>query len=293
MRHAMNSASYEATVVYWKEGQIDTFSVLNHVGPHMRRERLIALNGPLREIRRENGEITCLFPDARKALAGKKFDANSLLLSVPEKLDAILPFYDLVMGESERVADRAGQWVQVVPRDDMRYRRNFLIDIETRLPLKYELRQATGEVLEQMVVVRLDPQQGVSQSDTEDQPPPLGGSWDVKVRAALPQSAQDQSRLSFQSLPAGFHPMMFMREEMGSPPRQVNHVLLTDGFSSVSVYFDETEVMEKPSVARMGAVNSYRRRAGNGLLTVLGDVPMRTIRAVAKGISIADSAKHE
>lgn len=287
MRQAMQNTNYEALVAYWKDRQVDTFRVLHGVQGENVLERLIALNGPRREVRRSRDQVTCVFPEAGKAVVVKRYEASSLLVNVPGKLDELEPHYEFRLGALERVAERMAQVVIIDARDAYRYDRRYWIAVDSRLPLKYELNDNDGTVLEQMVLLTLQTDKEFDQAHLAMGEDPAGKPMQITEHKPEPANRGEGSDIHFRAMPAGFHPMMDMYDVMGVDKKRVRHVLLSDGFSSVSVYVAEDFGPTSPMPAmRKGSVNSYTRQRDQTLITVLGDVPMRTVREIAYSVDI-------
>jgi sigma-E factor negative regulatory protein RseB len=69
----------------------------------------------------------------------------------------------------------------------------------------------------------------------------------------------------------------------------VDHLVLSDGFTSVSVYMENKNPTMQSGLQAIGAVNSYSRTLNNYQLTVMGIVPAETVKAIAEGIKLRDS----
>ena len=66
----------------------------------------------------------------------------------------------------------------------------------------------------------------------------------------------------------------------------VDHLLLSDGFTSVSVYMENKSAALQPGFQSAGAVNSFSRTIGDAQLTVMGEVPAETVKFIAEGIKL-------
>src|SRR5690606_17137208 len=60
------------------------------------------------------------------------------------------PHYDLTLGAVDRVADRSTQVLAISPRDELRYGYRLWLDQETAMPLRVQLIDGAGGVLEEI-----------------------------------------------------------------------------------------------------------------------------------------------
>jgi len=67
-----------------------------------------------------------------------------------------------------------------------------------------------------------------------------------------------------------------------SPP-DLLHLVYSDGLASVSVFIEENKGIEKHllGVASMGAVNAFGRSLDDYFVTVVGEVPVKTVESMA------------
>jgi sigma-E factor negative regulatory protein RseB len=66
----------------------------------------------------------------------------------------------------------------------------------------------------------------------------------------------------------------------------VDHLLLSDGFTSVSVYMENKSAVMQSGLQSAGAVNSFSRTIGDAQITVMGEVPAETVKFIAEGIKL-------
>lgn len=77
----------------------------------------------------------------------------------------------------------------------------------------------------------------------------------------------------------------YTRLKQNADDPSVEHIMLSDGFSSVSIYIDQLKDKTiKDQFRRIGAINSYTRKVQDYLITVMGEVPERTVRVIGDGL---------
>jgi sigma-E factor negative regulatory protein RseB len=59
---------------------------------------------------------------------------------------------------------------------------------------------------------------------------------------------------------------------------------MSDGFSSVSVYIEKRDGRIKPGVRKLGAASVDSVKLGDYEVTVMGEVPQKTVELIANGV---------
>lgn len=284
MADAMQRLDYQASLAYSRDNRIQTLRLTHSVRDGVVRERLQALNEPLREVVREANKLTCYFSERRTMVVEFRDPSRSLFREWPRQWIQQAKFYRLALGQRGHVAERSAQEIVIESLDAYRYGRRIWIDTESKLPLQLELLDREGNVLEAFVVTELIVGEvGKQTADSESMPG--GGSEHWKL---VEVPADQRWRLT--QLPQGFTEVKrSRRKDPDSAP--VDHILITDGLASVSVYIkqqDEGTGLDSAD-RRLGAVNVYNRRINGYLITVLGDVPPETVRLIGDGVREAEA----
>jgi sigma-E factor negative regulatory protein RseB len=281
MRFAMSHLNYRGTATYSKNNQVEILRVYHGVVDGVEHERILSVNSPMREVIREQGKVSCYFPETRSLSIEERGAQRAFLVSLPDDLSGLAQYYTIKSGEVEFVAQRSARVISIEPRDAYRYKRTLWVDVETHLPLKYELIDENGNVLEQMQLSDLSLENKLPASDLLASTHPDAG-WTVKHNENLPA---DKLRWTLSNVPEGFRLISYSRLRRSANEHQVDHILLSDGLSSVSVYTDELPGGSLSMQHRkMGAVNLYTRKIDKHQITVLGEVPLKTVEAIGDGI---------
>lgn len=281
MRRAMGRLNYRGLVVYLKDQQFESFQVFHSVVDGVERERMLSTNTPVREVVRNAQNVTCYFPDTQTVATEARSSRRSILLDIPDDLTRLQGLYSFSLGQTEVVAQKTAQLVRIDPRDGYRYGRRLWIDVASKLPLKLELIDDANQSVEQVVFTSIS---------VEPQLPPevlepstrIDASWQVKEHQAL---NADSLQWTLEGVPEGFHMMSYSRLQRSSDNSTVDHILLSDGLASVSIYVDDMKddfVVGHPG--KVGAINSAARRLNRHLIIVMGEVPEKTVQAIANGI---------
>ncbi|CAL1239379.1 MucB/RseB C-terminal domain-containing protein [Candidatus Methylocalor cossyra] len=284
MRHAVAGLSYRGVVAYLKDKQVESFQLFHAAKSDsgVERERLVSMNSPLREVVRNAERVACYFPDTRTVFVESKPSSHSILLDVPDDLARLSRYYRVGLQGQEYVARRLSQVVDVEPRDNYRYGRRIWVDVDSKLPLKFETRAEDGRLVEQLVFTALDIESTIPERELESSIQTDSFQWQVSRRESLPL---DSLRWTLHGVPEGFQIISYTRLKRPPNDRAVEHILLSDGFSSVSIYIEgrkEGTLREHPK--KLGAIHAHSLMLGDFRITVMGEVPEKTVLAIAQGL---------
>ena len=280
MASAMRSLDYQGSFIYQHAGRVDTLRVF-HSGGALERERLVSLNGPRSEVIRNGPNVTCIQADG-SATVYTSSSGRGLLPLVPDAGNRQFGgHYAVAVVGTDRVAGFAADIVDVVPRDGYRYGYRLWLDRSTRLLLRSMVTDSNRRPLEQFMFVALEI--GKLPSDTDLIPrqselltTTAAASGETELRGPPTWSALDP--------PPGFVISSARRPRNGTPGTE--HLVYSDGLANVSVYVEPREREEEPrtTIAGRGTLNVYTFIEGNWRFTVLGDVPVSTVTAIAKSL---------
>ncbi len=123
--------------------------------------------------------------------------------------------------------------------------------------------------------------------------------WTVpnKDTAALlePQQLKADERIAssgwrVDALPRGFQKIMEVRRPMHGRKAPVLHMVFSDGLAGISVFIENMPSDSDdvgPNLSSQGAIQVYRKEVDDHLVTVVGEVPPRTVMQVADSVRYA------
>ncbi len=290
MAVAMKTLNYEGAFVYVHDNQIESMQIIHGRDETGEHERLFSLNGAAREILRVNDELKCILPDSQAVLVEKSRPKQYIppaLLTITKKLGRFYEFK--VLGE-DRVADKIAQVIAVHPKDPYRYGYRLWLDKKTGLLLKSDLVNARGQSLEQIMFTRLDVLDHMPNKHLE---PVIDGhdfKWfESKQQPDISSSNKGAARKSgwkVTHVPGGFTKSM---QKIHSLPRNrmpVEHMVFTDGFSSISVFIEKPQELKDifEGVSHMGAVHAYGTMISGHQVTVVGEVPEDAVMIIGDSV---------
>lgn len=285
---ASQQLDYRGTYVYVHDGGVQSMRIIRRVDDDGGvRERLYSLDGAKREIIRDNGRIWCYLPDRKigiheyRQIASKQFP-NIL----PRDVTSLQRYYRMQIGARvSRIANRNASQLLILPRDKFRYGFDLWADQGSGLLLRASLVDSTARSLEQYLFVSLTT--GDDILDLEFQP--MTDKRELKWFSGTGENVKQSqtSAWSVGMLPPGF--TLRERIQRVTPLRQtrLEHLVYSDGLSAASVFIEDTfpgEKRQASGFSSMGAVNIYIRYLGNTRITVVGEVPGRTVEMIAKSV---------
>lgn len=151
--HQMNEASqhlnYELSYILIKKNSIEP--LLYRHARHEQKEyaHLVYLSGPIREVFQRDNEVSYIEPGVEPFTIES---GNMVAPTIPmlnSDVTELSQFYDFVKMGRAREAGTPCQVVRIVPKDGLRYSYMLWVDEKTHLPLRADLIDRYGEVLEQ------------------------------------------------------------------------------------------------------------------------------------------------
>ncbi|MBD9355900.1 MucB/RseB C-terminal domain-containing protein [Methylomonas albis] len=282
MSRAMKTLNYQGTVIFMKNGQVDTMTYQHSVENGVEQERLASLNSPMREVTRKSNEVTCIFKETSQKVINHHPLDSSFIVNVPQNTSSLEKYYQLGLSGQESIAMLPTQIVNVVPTDALRYPRKIWVDTQHFLPLKVEVYNLDGSILEQVVFTNLttDAIAEPHASNVDE------NQFHVKHIHATQAEPFENATFLLKNWPAGFEPVFFIRNSIQQSQKAVDHLLISDGFSTVSVYLEAKESQGMNGLHGLGSVNSFSKVIGDTQFTVLGEVPAKTVELIADGIAL-------
>lgn len=285
MTHAMRILNYQGTVAFLRNGKLETMKYFHAAEEGIEQERLLSLNSPLREIIRDADKVSCLFKSTQQVVVDHRPVGRSFLVDLPQNLDELGAIYDFEIVGEENVAMLPAYVVAIQPKDDFRYVRKIWIEQQQFLPLKVAVYDLSDTILEQVVFTDLQVKEALPFVEVKFGEP----SGAVKHIHQLQPQASDKAAFVINSLPSGFQEIFFTRRPMHNSNQPVDHLLLSDGFAAVSIYMENKNTTMQQGLQAVGAINSYSRTIDDWQLTVMGEVPAKTVKFIAEGIRLRPS----
>jgi sigma-E factor negative regulatory protein RseB len=287
MAKAMQTLNYEGTVAFLRNGKLETMKYFHAAHNGVEQERLLSLNSPLREIIRDAKQVSCLYKATNQVVVDNRPFERSFLVDLPKNLDDLDAVYNIEMVGEENIAMQIAHVVAITPKDKLRFIRKIWLSKDKFLPLKMAVTNQADDVLEELMFT--DQQVTQNQEFVNVKASAADSRQNEEVAETLPVS---EAGFVTTKLPDGFKEIFFTRRPMYNSNQPVDHLLLSDGLASVSIYVEPVgdKGQANPGIPQnqqsVGAVNFFSRRIGDFEFTVLGEIPLETAKLIAEGIEL-------
>lgn len=287
MTEALERVNYSGTLVELDGDGASVMEIVHRYDAGVSTERLRAVDEVGREIIRRGDEVTAILPDQREVLVDRR-DGG---VPVPGPLRSRLPGLPDVPAAHYRVAAQAGpellgrptRQIHIRPLDTLRYGYRLWLDEATAVPLKVQLLDEGGNVLEQLLFA--DVRLGEPIEARAVLPVTLATGFAVRRGSAAPAApdAASGAEWSAARLPPGFALQAWRTKPGRAPGARLSQFVYADGVATVSVFIEpESGTPDAPGNAtRVGADSVFTRVAAGHRITAMGEVPLRTAEMIA------------
>src|SRR5580658_6920204 len=300
MNQALATRNYDGTFFHLSEGRVETMRIVHRMRAGHVTERLQSLDGSGREFVRNNDELTCYLPDQHTVLVEPRPDHGPFLGSLPQFGADVNDFYRIESLPAAHILGRAARVIAVTPKDQFRFGYRLWLDEKTAMPLKTQLCDSSGQVIEQIFFARLDMPDSIPDSDLAPMVHTEGMRW---VRQGPAQDvAHDQALAALSAfrasqLPPGFRLTVTGAQTLGEATVPASHLVYSDGLATVSV-FVEAERDSKPQpqppmqgLAKVGSGYAFSTVIQGHQVTAVGEVPARTVEFIAHSVKSSGDAE--
>lgn len=288
MAAAERYLNYQGTFIYTNGPQVETMQIVHGFDKQGERERMSSLTGDVREIIRDESHLVSVLPVRKEVLVesrGKQLSSPANLLEGLEQSEA---FYDYSLKGEERIAGHTCQILSIYPKDNFRYGYRLCIEKETGILLKSLTQDHSGQTHEQMMFTSIT----MPDSIPVDEFHSVMHKDDFSLKQSMATlgmntTQKPDSNWVLGDLPPGFRITEEAMRQIASSKQPVQHIIIDDGMASLSVFIapvgDNAAVSQ--GVFRSGGLNAYSRLIDDHVVTVIGEVPEKTVRFIAESIS--------
>ena len=304
VQQAAQRLNYSGSFVYLQGGQPQTSRITHLVEGGVEKERLEMLEGAPVVVVRSNDEVKTYLPDSKTILIEKRRPKPGFPalvapqlpinhtggttpipgLAVVNPLTGIAEQYNVRKWDNQRIAGLDCQVLLLESKDGLRYTHKLWADMNTGLLLKAQAFNEKNEVVEQIAFTQVEIGGMVEKYQAKFNQRDGGRDWRTASAQVWDASLAEAGWKIDPVLP-GFRKVSEMRRGMADGSA-VGQVVFSDGLSSVSVFVEPARdgVKVREGVTTQGAVNIYRRKVANQLVTVLGEAPPACVTRIAKSI---------
>lgn len=281
---ATQRLSFSGTFIYQHGPRMETSRIVRVVDASGSHERLEVLDGTPREVVRHNDEVICYLPDTMTMKVDKKTVARPFPGLTAENVQDLGEHYTIRKGDVWRVAGMECQSIILEPKDTLRYGQRLCADLATGMVLKAQTVGERNDVIEQFAFTEIKIG-GVDRERLKSKFSAKGKDWRIEQSDMSPANFTDLG-WTFKAVPPGYRKVVQVKGRLGSHP-DVGQIVLSDGLAAVSVFIEpvasKAETVLGPS--RQGATNLYSRKVDEYMVTVVGEAPTESVKAIAEGVA--------
>ena len=283
---ASKRLAYTGTFVVSSGGAMSSAKIWHVCEGDQQMERVETLSGAPRSTFRHNDQVVTFMPD-QKLVRSETRESLGMFPELLQSADSrVADFYKVRQEGVERVAGIEADVVVLVPKDNMRFGYRVWAEQKRGLVVKLQTLDGSGKVLEQAAFTELQLDAPVKMDKLVQMMSKVEG-YRVEKPPLIKTTASAEG-WSMKAPVAGFKSMNCYKRPAGSgggvARGEALQWIFSDGLASVSVFlepFDRQRHDNKESSLSMGATQTLSRQIGEFWLTVMGEVPMATLRLFA------------
>jgi sigma-E factor negative regulatory protein RseB len=162
------------------------------------------------------------------------------------------------------------------------------------MPLKTQLCDGHGQVIEQVIFASLDMKRHIPDSAFKPEISTEGFRW--LQNESGPSFAEGGTPVLWDTLklPPGFRMSARAAQVMPGSEDPVSHLVFTDGIASVSVFVESHPSGDsdhpQSGAAQVGSSSAFSTVIEGHQVTAVGEVPPRTVRVIVDSVRVQSSA---
>jgi sigma-E factor negative regulatory protein RseB len=282
MSAAVQKTSYSGTVIRTKGGEAEALKVVRSIAGGVISEKMTVQEGNGLEIIRSGDEVHCILPDKKSVLVESWNNQGTLFTTLPANTGRIGNEYDLSLVREDRVAGRKAVMLAIRPHDEFRFGHRLWLDRETAFPLRTEIIDSDGSLLEQVKFADINLASNIS---PEALLPSVNLDGFAYMSGAIRRVQVDvESNWVCDDLPPGFRVVSTKTEQIAGTEIPVTHILYSDGLATVSVFVAQGQTKKNARRTNVGGSSAYSLQVGDYQITAVGEVPAATVEKIASSM---------
>lgn len=279
MNEASQHLNYELSYILVKKNSIEPLLYRHARQDDQQLAHLVYLSGPVREVIRRGDEVSYIEPGVEPFT----IESGNMVAPTIPMLNTdgaeLSRYYDFVKVGRAREAGAACQVLRVVPKDGLRYSYVVWVDEKSHLPLRADLLDRDGEVLEQYRTISFSVSERLAEI--------MAGLNKVQLPEVLklPKGSVQETFWQVTWVPDGFQAMELNRYRMAMTERLVESQMYSDGLFNFSVYVSASDNYSlKGQLVRQGRRTLHSVVKGENEISVVGDIPPATAQRIAQSV---------
>ncbi|MGC9550194.1 sigma-E factor regulatory protein RseB [Vibrio metoecus] len=279
MNEASQHLNYELSYILVKKNSIEPLLYRHARHEEQQLAHLVYLSGPVREVIRRGDEVSYIEPGVEPFTIESGSMVAPTIPMINSDVTELSQYYDFVKVGRAREAGTACQVLRIVPKDGLRYSYVLWVDEKSRLPLRADLLDRDGEVLEQYRTISFSVSERLAEL--------MAGLNKVQLPEVLklPKGSVQETFWQVSWVPEGFKAMELNRYRMAMTDRLVESQMYSDGLFNFSVYVSASDNYSlKGQLVRQGRRTLHSLVKGENEISVVGDIPPSTAQRIAQSV---------
>lgn len=285
---AAKQLNYEGVFSYRTGKTMQAIRIIHRANQQGEVERLISLNGVAREVIRNNEMMTCIYPEGKSVQPdhrplGRGFPGDFL-----NRLNLASDYYQFALGREERVAGHHTQELKVMPIDNYRYGYNLWVDKDTDLLLQSDLVDDHDDVLETVAFSSVEMGHDIPEVLLQAQSQGNEMTWNRAEHVMAIKTMANKARSPWQIdwMPEGFTLVAQQNRLKAKNGASIEQHVYSDGLNSISIFIEKIRAQHTHlrGGSKMGTTNAFGTIINTHFVTIVGEVPQRTVEKVGNSI---------
>jgi sigma-E factor negative regulatory protein RseB len=285
---AAKQLNYEGVFSYRTGKTMQAIRIIHRANQQGEIERLVSLNGVAREVIRNNEMMTCIYPEGKRVQP----DHRPLGLGFPSdflnRLNLASAYYQFSLGREERVAGHHTQELKVMPIDNYRYGYQLWVDKDSDLLLQSDLVDDQDEVLETVAFSSVEMGHDIPEELLQAQIQGNEMTWNraEQVMATKKMANKASSPWQIAWMPEGFTLVAQQNRLKAKNGASIEQHVYSDGLNSISIFIEKIRAQHSHlrGGSKMGTTNAFGTIINSHFVTIVGEVPQRTVEKVGNSI---------
>lgn len=282
--------NYQGTLVVSAAGAISSSRITHYCEGVQAYERVEMLDGQPRRVLRKDDQVLTLWPASKTARLEQREPIPPFPALIKGSDEHVFDRYDLLIEGPARVAGHDATVLLLRPRDASRFAQRLWSEQNTGLLLRADVLAEDGRVLETSAFSELTIGIKAKPESVKSALRQLDG-WRL-LKPAHERTELEVEGWQLKVPVPGFRQTSCVKRQLGpvgDEPRlegvEVVQAVFTDGVTHVSLFIEPLKAdRHRPGSAAVGATHSWMQAVGSHWVTVMGDVPMATLKRFAAAL---------
>ncbi len=284
MHQASTNRSYIGTFVVSAGGNMSSAKIWHVCEGKQQMEHIEILTGAPRSIFRHNDQVITFMPNHKVARSEKR-EPLGLFPELFQSADTrIADFYSFRQEGVERVAGVDADIILLIPKDRLRFGYRVWTERKNGLVVKLQTLDAEGRVLEQAAFSELQLDAPVKMDKLLQMMSKFDG-YRVE-KPVLVKTTASAEGWKLKAPVAGFSAMSCFKRPVSASGEGPLQWIFSDGLATVSIFvepMDRRRPVREASLS-LGATQTMTKQLDVYWITLVGEVPMTTLRLFASGL---------